>query len=594
MGAVPDDGGVTFRVWAPNARHVAVIGDFCDWQTTRKQMLAPDNARSGTWSAFVPGAVPGTEYRFLIRRGGPYLWRMDPYGRQVTGSRGNSVVFDPASLDWGSDAYVSPGWDEIVLYELHVGTFAADARGAGTFDKAIGRLEHLAWLGVNAVEVMPPFEFAGTVSWGYNPSHVFAIESSYGGPHAFARFVREAHRLGIAVFLDVVHNHLGPTDLDLWRFDGWRKGGWGGVYFYNDRRALTPWGATRPDYGRSQVRRFLRDSAVMWLEDFRVDGLRFDGTNFIRSRWGDTRDPAAYLRGGHAYLAALTADLRERQPWKLLVAEDMQLDPVVTRSSAAGGLGFHAQWDAGFVHPVRAALETPRDEDRNLYAVAHAWLGHYLSAPHERVVFTESHDEVANGRSRLPETITPGAADSWHARKRSALGLALTLTAVGLPMLFQGQEFCEDQWFSDRRALSWEKGNHHHGFLLLVRDLVRLRRNVDRTTGGLHGPHAKILRVDPHHGVLVLHRWHRGGPGDDTIVVVNLSTRTHGHYPVGFPASGRWRLRVNTDAPTYGPDFGAVVTTDVDATNWWCDGYPAGSHVALGPYTALVFSQDPA
>lgn len=166
MGAVPHDGGVTFRVWAPNARHVAVIGDFCGWQTTRKQMLARDEARSGTWSAFVPGAGPGSEYRFLVRRGGPYLWRMDPYGRQVTGSRGNSVVFDPASLDWGDDDYVSPGWDEIVLYELHVGTFAADSRGPGTFDKAIGRLEHLAWLGVNAVELMPPFEFAGTVSWG--------------------------------------------------------------------------------------------------------------------------------------------------------------------------------------------------------------------------------------------------------------------------------------------------------------------------------------------------------------------------------------------------------------------------------------------
>lgn len=595
MGAIPHDGGVTFRVWAPNARNLAVIGDFCAWDTRRKHPLALDHARAGTWSVFVPGVGTGAEYRFLVRRGGPYLWRMDPCARQVTHSTGNSVVFDPASLDWsGEEAYASPGWDEIVLYELHVGTFAADHHGPGTFDKAIGRLDHLAWLGINAVEVMPPFEFAGTVSWGYNPSHSYAIESSYGGPHAFARFVREAHRRGIAVFLDIVHNHLGPTDLDLWRFDGWRKARWGGIYFFNDRRAVTPWGATRPDYGRKQVRSYLRDAAVMWLEEFHVDGLRLDGTNYVRSRWGDTRDRGSYLRPGHDHLAGLTADLRVRQPWKLLIAEDMQRDPVVTRPSSAGGLGFHSQWDADFVHPVRAALETPRDEDRDLHAVARAFAGHYLAAPHERVIFTESHDEVANGRSRVPETINPGAADSWHSRKRAALGLALTLTGNGLPLLFQGQEFLEDGWFSDRRPLSWDKADRHSGFLHLVRDLVALRRNRDHHAGGLHGPHTHILRVDAGAGVLIAHRWHRGGPGDDVVVVANLSQHSHHRYPIGLPRTGGWRLRVNTDAPTYGHDFGAVPAGDVDATAGWCDGYPAVAHTAIGPYAALVFSQDPA
>lgn len=593
MGALPHDGGVTFRVWAPNARNVAVIGDFCGWQPGRKRPMARDDGRSGTWSVFVPGAAPGSEYRFLVRRGGPYLWRIDPFARQVTSSVGNGVVFDPRHLDWGEETFRSPGWDELVLYELHIGTFAADEHGPGTFDKAIGRLDHLAWLGVNAVEVMPPFEFAGTVSWGYNPSHLSAIESSYGGPFAFARFVRAAHARGIAVFLDVVHNHLGPTDLDLWRFDGWRKGRYGGIYFFNDRRAHTPWGSTRPDYGRKQVRNFLRDSAVMWLEDFRVDGLRLDGTNFIRSRWGDVRNPGEYIRPGHNYLAALTADLRERQPWKLLVAEDMQRDPVVTRPSAAGGLGFHSQWDAGFVHPVRAALEAPRDEDRDLHAVARAFVGHGLHAPHERVVFTESHDEVANGKARVPESVTPGRADSWHARKRAALGLALTLTARGLPMLFQGQDFCEDRWFDDRRPLSWDKRDRHSGFLHLVRDLIALRRNRDGVTWGLHGPNARILRVDLDRRIVIAHRWRRGGPGDDTIVVFNFSTWPVHGYPIGLPRPGEWRLRINTDSPVYGEGFGSVVTSDADAQPWWCDGYPAGALVDIGPYAALVYSQQP-
>lgn len=593
MGSIPHDGGVTFRVWAPNARNVAVIGDFCDWQAGRKHPLARDSAHAGTWSTFVPGVRAGCQYRYLVRRGGPYLWRTDPFARQIAGRHRNGVVLDPATLEWGDDVFHAPGWDELVLYELHIGTFAADEHGPGTFDKAIGRLDHLAWLGVNAVEVMPPFQFATRVSWGYNPSYLCAIHDAYGGPYAFARFVRAAHERGIAVFLDVVHNHLGPTGLDLWRFDGWRKGRYGGIYFFNDRRAFTPWGATRPDYGRRQVRSFLRDSAVSWLEDFRVDGLRFDGTNFIRSRWGDTRDPDAYLRPGHDYLSSLTADLRSRQPWKLLVAEDMQRDPVVTRPSAEGGLGFHSQWDADFVHPVRAALEAPRDEDRDLDAVARAIRGYYLAAPHERVIYTESHDEVANGRSRLPETITPGRADSWHARKRAALGLAIVLTAPGLPLLFQGQDFCEDRYFDDRRPLSWDKRDRHSGFLHLVRDLIRLRRNTDRWAGGLHGAGTHILRVDRHHGVILVHRWRAGGPGDDTVVVLNFSTRTLPGYPVGLPRPGRWRLRVNTDAPAYGDDFGAVVAGDLDAAPGECDGYPATAHVDLGPYAALLYSQDP-
>jgi len=592
MGAICHDGGVTFRVWAPHARHVAVIGDFCGWETRRKTMLARDHARAGTWSAFVPAARPGTEYKFLVRRGGPYLWRMDPCGRAVTHSVGNSVVFDPKAIDWGDAPYRSPGWDDLVLYELHIRTFAADEHGPGTFDKAIGRLDHLAWLGINAVEVMPPFEFAGDVSWGYNPSHVYAIESTYGGPAAFARFVRAAHERGIAVILDLVHNHLGPTDLDLWRFDGWAKRRYGGAYFFNDRRADTPWGSTRPDYGRKEVRNFLRDSAVMWLEDFRVDGLRFDGTNFIRSRWGDVRRPDDYLPSGHHYLQAMTRDLSARQPWKILIAEDMQGDPVVTEPSESGGLGFHSQWDASFVHTTRAVLEHPRDEDRDMAALAAAITGHGVTMPHQRIVFTESHDEVANGKARLPESITPGAADSWHARKRAGLGLMLTLTALGVPMLFQGQDFLEDRWFDDRRYLSWDKQHRFSCFLHLARDLIQLRRDTARTTRGLSGRHCHILRADQQRKILAYHRFENGGPGDDTVVIANLSAHPVHGEAIGLPHPGRWRLRMNTDAPRYGDGFGAVHPTDLTTSPGWYDGCGQHAEVTIGPYAALLYSQD--
>ena len=125
---------------------------------------------------------------------------------------------------------------------------------------------------------MPVMEFAGDFSWGYNPAHIFAVESGYGGPDALKDLVKQAHRRGLALIVDVVYNHFGPSDLDLWQFDGWSENGKGGIYFYNDDRSSTPWGDTRPDYGRDEVRRFIHDNAMMWFYDFHVDGLRFDMT----------------------------------------------------------------------------------------------------------------------------------------------------------------------------------------------------------------------------------------------------------------------------------------------------------------------------
>ena len=262
-----------------------------------------------------------------------------------------------------------PAWDDLVIYEMHIGTFSASADRRGTFDAARRRLPYLERLGVSAVQVMPPFEFAGDISWGYNPAHLFAIESGYGGPDAFKRFIRDAHAHGIAVIVDVVYNHLGPSDLDLWRFDGWAEGDGGGIYFYNDERAATPWGATRPDYGRGEVRTFLRDSALTWLEEFRCDGLRVDATVYVRTVDGDPSNPASALPDGWSFLAWINDEIRTRQPWKITIAEDMKDDPRLVTPTADGGAGFGAQWDPGFLYRVRPALEAADDEDRDIEAV---------------------------------------------------------------------------------------------------------------------------------------------------------------------------------------------------------------------------------
>jgi 1,4-alpha-glucan branching enzyme len=571
---------------------VFVTGSFDGWAMDATPLHPDGDGSSGSWSADVEGVGAGDEYRFTIRTPAGDLSRIDPYARQVTSSVGNAVVYDPAGFDWGNDEYRAASWDDLVIYELHVGTFAATADRRGTFDAARRRLPYLRELGVSAVQVMPPFEFAGDVSWGYNPAHLFAIESGYGGPDAFKRFIRDAHGHGIAVIVDIVLNHLGPSDLDLWRFDGWADGDGGGIYVYNDDRAETPWGRTRPDYGRGEVRTFLRDSAMTWLEEFRCDGLRFDSTLFIRSVDGDAGNPATALPDGWSLMAWLNDEIRARQPWKITIAEDLQGDPALVTPTTDGGAGFNAQWDPAFIHGVRPALVAHDDADRDLEAVVAAITGEGRGHPSTRVIYTESHDDVANGKVRVPESIAPGEAGSWWARKRSVLGSALVLTSPGIPMLFQGQELLEDGRFDDTVAVDWAKAVANDGILRAHRDLIALRRARDGTTRGLRGTGLRILRADNDDKLLAFHRWHEGGPHDDTVVVASFADRTIDDLRIGFPAPGRWNVRLNLDSAAYDPAFGSHEAFDLDADGEPMDGCEQSGLISLGPYAVLVLSRE--
>jgi 1,4-alpha-glucan branching enzyme len=593
MGAVPHAEGTSFRVWAPHATAVFVTGTFDDWSGDRIALERDGDGSSGTWSADVPGIGPGAEYRFTIRTDHGDLSRIDPYARLVTNSVGNGIVYDPDAFAWGEAGTALPTWDDLVIYEMHVGTFAASGDRAGTFDEARRRLPYLEDLGISAIQVMPPFEFAGDISWGYNPAHLFAIESTYGGPDAFKAFIRDAHARGIAVIVDVVYNHLGPSDLDLWRFDGWAEGDGGGIYFYNDERAVTPWGATRPDYGRGEVRTFLRDSAMTWLEEFRCDGLRFDATVHIRTADGYPSRPGSVpLPDGWSFLAWVNDEIESRQPWKITIAEDIEDDPILTTPTAEGGLGFDAQWDAGFIRRIRPQLVTNDDESRDMDAIADAIVGEGRGQPFSRVIYTESHDEVANGLVRVPEAIAPGDADSWFAKKRSTLGSALVLTSPGIPMLFQGQELLEDGSFDDTVPLDWDKTVPNRGVLDLHRDLIRLRRDIEGVTRGLRGSNVAILRADAHSKVFAMHRWMDGGRHDDTVVVANFANRGITDMPLGFPAAGRWNVRFNSDATRYATEFDSHDALDIDADGPSLDGHAQSGLVSLGPYSVVIYSRE--
>ena len=583
MGALPYDGGVAFRLWAPHADEVWVTGDFIEWATPGSPLASEGN---GNWYAAVPEARAGQEYKFVIRNGDRTLPRVDPYARQVTNSVGNGVIYDHGAFDWQGDDYHLPGHHEVVIYELHIGSFYTRSQDeVGTLELAMSKFDHLVRLGVNVIQVMPVAEFAGDYSWGYNPAHVFAVESAYGGPDAFKTFVREAHKKGLGVVLDVVYNHFGPSDLDLWQFDGWSENDKGGIYFYNDDRSSTPWGDTRPDYGREEVRRFIHDNAMMWLHDYHVDGLRFDMTPYIRSVDASGMD----LPEGWDLMRWINLSVREQFPGRITIAEDMHQDPMVSQAGV-GGAAFHAQWDSAFVHPVREAVIAEQDEWRSMASIAEAVTTCYNDDAFQRVIYTESHDEVANGQARVPYEIDEGDATGWYAQKRSTLGAALALTSPGIPMLFQGQEFLQGGWFRDDVPLDWEQDSEFRGVVRLYRDLIRLRRNLDGTTRGLTGHHVNVFHADEESNVFAFHRWADGGHDDDTVVVVNLSANPYEHYRIGMPHQGRWGLRLNSDSRAYSQDFGDAAAYDLDAWDEDADGLEAHVSLSIAPYTVLVYS----
>ena len=585
MGAIPHAHGVAFRVWAPNADAVSVIGDFNDWNGEAAPMR---HEAGGYWYADLAGARIGQGYKFRLVNGDQILERIDPYAREVVNSSAHGVVHDP-EFDWQGDAFELPPHNELVIYEMHIGSFnPAEPDRPGSFAEAEARLSHLQRLGVNALQVMPVAEFAGDYSWGYNPANIFAVESAYGGPAAFKRFVRAAHRLGLAVILDVVYNHLGPSDLDLWQFDGWSENGGGGIYFYNDWRAETPWGDTRPDYGRGEVRQYIHDNAMMWLEDFHVDGLRFDMTLYMRSVRGEGGDD---LPDGWGLAQWINRDLRARFPGRIAIAEDLRNNDWLTKSPDEGGAGFHAQWDASFVHPVRAAVIVADDAQRSMQAVHDALVMCYDGDAFRRVVYSESHDEVANGKARVPQEVNPDDPLGWHAQKRSALAAALVFTAPGIPMLFQGQEFLQGEWFRDDVPLDWDQKADYHGIVRLYRDLVRLRLNRAGHTRGLAGQFLNVFHVNEAAKLIAFQRWDQHGVGDDVVIVMNFGHQTWDNYEIGLPCAGQWALRFNGDARVYSPEFSDHPSASLIASDSPMDGLAARAALSIAPYSALIYSQ---
>jgi 1,4-alpha-glucan branching enzyme len=565
--------GTTFRVWAPNAESVSVIGTFNNWDGRRHAMGKDGN--TGNWSIDIREAKPGDEYLYLING---ELRRKDPRARQVTASDGNSVIYDTTAFDWGTTEKreSAASLNDLVIYQLHPGTFHDPNPTNGepaTLLDAIDKLDHLQDMGVNCVLLMPVNEFHGRHSWGYNPSDLFAIESSYGGPDALKEFVKACHERDIAVHVDIVHNHYGPQDMATWQFDGTsRSPDTGGIYFYEDDRADTPWGP-RPNFGRPEVRDFIADQVRMWFDEYKIDGLRWDSVVNIRAY----NDGADINPEGERMLHRLARMIRQEYPGKVSIAEDAVGDP-----------RFDSSWDYGWHHSgdhesgiVPQLLKSP-DAAKQVEDIASRIP---TDLGFRRVIYTENHDETGrlNGNRRIITNIDEDNPRSLTAQRKAALAAVLTLTTPGVPLIFMGQELLEDKEFHDDNPLDWQRGDDAFHSFQLHRDLVHLRRNLKDQSAALTGTHARVVTTDERRKLIAFRRYLPGRPKDDLYVVINFSGEPVEDQALTFPKAGQWNVLLNTDDPKYGREFTGTTTENLRT-----DGSQKIA-VSLAPYSAQIF-----
>ncbi|MCC6493607.1 MAG: malto-oligosyltrehalose trehalohydrolase [Pirellulales bacterium] len=424
------------RVWAPEARSVEVL--------VGGERMALERVDEW-WTVDLPYAGEPVDYSIIVD-GGPAL--PDPRSNwQPRGVHQASRAVDHAAFSWTDESWRPGPLSSAIIYELHIGTFSPE----GTFDGAIKKLDHLVRLGVSHVEVMPIAEFPGERGWGYDGVHLFAVKHAYGGPDGFKRFVDACHAKGLAVVLDVVYNHLGPSGNYLASF---------GPYF--TERHQTPWGSALNFDGRKshEVRRYFCDNAIQWFRDYHVDALRLDAIHaiidasavpFLQQLAMEVEEYAAHL-GKHLYL----------------IAESDLNDPRVVRPYELGGYGLHAQWSDDFHHSLHAVITGEQEgyysDFGRLKDLAKALcnpfvyagrLSNYRARPHGRpaveisghkfVICVQNHDQVGNRAQgdRLCMLVN---------RDRAKMAAAIVLLSPFIPMLFQGEEWaCSSpfQYFVD-------------------------------------------------------------------------------------------------------------------------------------------------
>ncbi|HEX5318852.1 MAG TPA: 1,4-alpha-glucan branching protein GlgB [Stellaceae bacterium] len=595
--------GVAFAVWAPNARRVSVVGDFNRWDGRRMPMRW--RHAGGFWEIFVPGLGAGDRYKYeIVGPDGALLpLKADPHAEQTERPPGTaSVVAGPSRHVWDDAEWMAGRAARnnreapVAIYEVHLGSWrrnlAAEGRYLDYRELAEQLVPYVAGLGFTHIELMPVAEYPFDGSWGYQPVSLFAPTSRYGSPDDFRAFVDACHRAGLGVWVDWVPGHF-PTDAHgLGRFDGTA------LYEHADPRQgfHHDWNTLIFNYGRREVANFLLSSALYWLSEYHIDGLRVDAVasmlyldysrregEWIPNQYGGRENLEAI-----AFLRRLNELVFGEAEGATTAAEESTAWPMVSRPVYVGGLGFGFKWNMGWMHDTLNYIS--KDPIHRKYHHNDLTFG-LLYAFHENFILPLSHDEMVHGKGSLIARM-PG--DRWQRFANLRAYLAFMWTHPGKKLLFMGAEFGQEREWNHDIGLDWQLlgDPHHAGVSALVGDLNRLYR----ATPALHvldceGDGFRWIDAANGHESVVSYLRRSRDTEELAVTVCNFTPMVRHNYRIGVPLPGRYGERINTDAPIYGGsgvgNLGAV-TADPEPMH----GHPYSLRLTLPPLGALVFTRE--
>ena len=604
LGANPETregvAGVCFRVWAPNAERVSVVGDFNHWDG-RAHPLSTLGV-SGVWELFVPQLTPGTLYRFELRlRGsGTVVMKSDPYARAFERRPATACrVTAPSAHAWNDGPWMerrarsggSGDWlaAPLSVYELHPGSWMRhpDRSFHGFRDLAQHLVPYLVEMGYTHVEFLPLMEHPLDESWGYQCTGFFAPSSRFGSGDDLRFLVDSLHQAGIGVILDWVPGHFPADEWALAHFDGTA------LYEHEDpKQKMHPdWGTHVFNYGRNEVRSFLLSSAAYWLSEFHVDALRVDAVASMLYL-DYSRKPGEWTPNAHggrenleaiAFLRELNEMVHADFPGALTIAEESTAWPMVSRPTWLGGLGFSMKWNMGWMNdtldymrndPVHRRFHHERLTFGQLYAYT------------ENFLLPLSHDEVVHGKGSLVGKM-PG--DEWQRFANLRLLLAYQMAAPGKKLQFMGAELGQTTEWRSGEELPWHLLQYplHAGTRRLVAELNRLYvsepalHELDFSPEGFQW-------IDCHDADQSVVSWlRRSRDGRHAVVVLNFTPVPRNGYRLGVPLAQDYIERINTDSVHYGgSDLGNGGRVAAQPGAWM--GFPASLSLTLPPLAALV------